>query len=71
MKYVMFKQGPLYMPIIFPDHVTHSQVKVDGAVPDSAGFMRIGFESKIVTVYGRSESLNIGRKDHDQQLLQP
>jgi len=38
MKYIIFKDNKsgLIMPIVFNEHVTHSQVKVEGATPISA-----------------------------------
>lgn len=40
MKYVVFKVGNIYAPIVFPDHVAHSQmaIKALGVKPVSAGF---------------------------------
>lgn len=50
MKYVMFKRNNLMMPMIIPNHVTHSQVKIIGAEVVSAGFFKLE-KGKIIT-YG-------------------
>ena len=38
----MFRQNDVYMPVIFPDHVTHSTVVIKHAIPVSAGFISLG-----------------------------
>lgn len=63
MKYVIFKQKQLLMPVIIPEHVTHSQIKIVGAKPISAGFFEN--ESGIVNTFGKSESLNLKSKPED------
>lgn len=67
MKYVIFKGNGLVHPVLFGDHTAHSQIKVEGAEPISAGFVR--FDScGIPHCYGRSDSLNLesrGEKDED------
>jgi hypothetical protein len=40
MKYVIFKGNGLVHPVLFGDHTAHSQIKVEGAEPISAGFVR-------------------------------
>jgi len=58
-KYVVFEMGEgengLYMPILFLGHVTHSQVKIEGATPISAGF----YNTKAEKAFGKSESLKL------------
>jgi hypothetical protein len=48
MKYVIFKyiNGGMtqYMPVIFPEHVSHSQVKLEGCEVHSAGFVQLLLE---------------------------
>lgn len=63
MKYVIFKYRQLIMPVIIPDHITHSQIVIKEAEPISAGFFRQ--ERGMVKVYGKSESLALepGRDD--------
>lgn len=39
MKYVIFRENNLLHPVVFADHTTHSQIKIEGAVPVSAGFV--------------------------------
>lgn len=68
MKYVIFKYRKVFMPVIIPEHVTHSQIKVTGAKPVSAGFFSSG--GGTVTVYGRSESLKLEPGERDPELLQ-
>jgi hypothetical protein len=71
MKYVMFiKRLPeegmaIMMPVIIPDHVTHSQVKLEDAELISAGF----FDVKQGKAYGRSESLNLDSREEDSRLV--
>lgn len=55
MKYVIFKHKTVYMPILFPDHVTHSTIKIEGAEPVSAGFIN----TTTGEVFGLSESLKL------------
>jgi hypothetical protein len=45
------------MPVIFPEHVTHSQVRIVGAKAVSAGFVAVRNGQCIA--YGASESLNL------------
>lgn len=70
MKYIVFEyeKTGLKMPVIFPDHVTHAEVKIGGAKPISAGFALIGTE-EIVTVTGDSESLGIASANGDRELI--
>lgn len=41
MKYVVFEQEKtgLKMPVLFPDHITHSSVKIEGTKVVSAVFL--------------------------------
>lgn len=41
MKYVIFKMKQLIMPVMFPEHVAHAQITIEGAVPISAGFFNV------------------------------
>lgn len=71
MKYVIFEDinTGLKMPIVFPDHITHSILKIDGAKPVSAGFCLVGTE-EIVTIEPRkSDSLNLSPADGDRELI--
>jgi hypothetical protein len=69
MKYVIFKYNTLFMPIMCPDHVTHSQVKIEDAEPISAGFFEMGMIGP-TKVYGHSESLDLKPHPRDLDLLQ-
>lgn len=68
MKYVIFKYRQLLMPVIIPQHVTHSQVKIDDAFPVSAGFFKIN-RIGLCQVYGESESLKLKPAEGDEDLL--
>lgn len=68
MKYVIFKHKQLLMPVIIPEHVTHSQIKIVGAKPISAGFFEN--ERGIVNTFGKSESLNLKPKPEDARLIE-
>ena len=68
MKYIIFKDNDILKPIIFPDHINHSEIKLDNAHPVSAGFMSINSFGLIET-HGRSESLNLGPMECDEDLL--
>jgi hypothetical protein len=68
MKYVVFKhKSGIFMPVIIPQHVTHSMVKIEDAEPVSAGFFRMDGKNAIVS--GTSESLKLGPSLDDEQLL--
>ena len=76
MKYVMFKmllgekQLVQYMPVIFPEHVCHDQVKIEGAEVVSAGFCYTeGCDISIPNQ--KSTSLGIGpNKERDTLMLE-
>ena len=61
----------LFMPIIFPEHVTHSQIKIEEAEPISAGF--VTFSSlglpKVDMTKG-SDSLKLMPHERDEDLLE-
>lgn len=71
MKYVVFEQEStgLKMPVIFPDHVTHSQVKIEGVKPVSAGFCLVGTDELVTVLPDESESLQLGPVPGDRELL--
>lgn len=75
-KYVIFRHGKLVYPVIFPEHVTHSMVRLElpdpaanGFVhPHSAGFFHI---EEGVEVHERvSTSLNLGPQPDDKVWLE-
>ena len=69
MKYVVFKRGSLYLPVIVPEHVTHSEISIEGATPVSAGFCHTD-RLVIPTVSEEgSESLNLNPASNDTLLL--
>jgi hypothetical protein len=67
MKYIIFKDNKsgLIMPIVFNEHVTHSQVKVEGATAISAGFCN----STCSSIYGKSDSLKLSPGINDLEYL--
>ena len=69
MKYIIFQENDILKPVIFPDHINHSEIKLDKAIPISAGFLTIN-EFGMVEVYGQSESLKLKPKEDDDKILQ-
>lgn len=71
MKYVVFEQERtgLKMPVLFPDHITHSSVKIEGVKAISAGFCLIGGNEIITILSNKSDSLNLGPAQDDKGLL--
>jgi hypothetical protein len=69
MKYVIFKDtiSGLIQPVLFGEHTTHSQIKLDGAKPVSAGFF--SFESGKMRIYGKSDSLKLEPQDNDLDYI--
>lgn len=57
------------MPVIFPPHVTHAQIKIVDAKPISAGFFRRGKHLGLCETYGESESLKLTSNKEDGRLL--
>lgn len=39
MKYVIFREKNMLHTVVFAEHTTHSQIKIEGAKPVSAGFV--------------------------------
>lgn len=69
MKYVIFKFGPMFHPALFPDHVSHDSVMMQGCEADSAGFFHLGKKGVEVSS-SRSESLDLGPKiKRDENLI--
>ncbi len=70
MKYIIFKQGTLFHPIVFAEHTSHCDVILKNAKPISAGFVKFNLAG-VEEVYGESKSLNLkNRGQEDMQLLQ-
>lgn len=71
MKYVVFEdvKTGLKMPVVFPDHITHSTIKIEGANPISAGFCLVGTEEIVSIGNGGSESLNLSPAVGDRELI--
>ncbi|QFG53662.1 hypothetical protein [Chryseobacterium sp.] len=72
MKYVIYKRNGLFLPVTFPDHITHSQVKIEweGSLElYSAGFFSLNSFGLPVILPGISESLNIGPSSSDEDIL--
>ena len=72
MKYIVLDQGGIEQPIVFSEAMTHKNV-ADGFFSPvvSAGFCYIYSErdSVEVSVWGRSESLNINGRREDANLI--
>lgn len=72
MKYVIFKRSRLFCPVIIPEHITHSQIKIEGCSVHSAGFFYMGGQTPedIITLLPESsDSLGVGPKPGDKELL--
>lgn len=71
MKYVVFEQEGtgLKMPVLFPDHVTHSMVNIEGMKIVSAGFCLISGDEIVTILSDISDSLNIGPAKGDKELI--
>lgn len=69
MKYVIFKdiKSGLIQPVLFGEHTSHHQVKIDNAEPVSAGFF--SFENGKTQVYGNSDSLKLEPKEADLDYI--
>lgn len=71
MKYIIYKDKLGYIhPVIFPEHVTHATVIVDGIEgikPISAGFFVI--DKGVVRVFGKSESMNLEPREIDREYI--
>lgn len=66
MKYIVFERrlagATQYMPVIFPDIVTHDSVQITNAIPVSAGFVdiiHVTSSYKQANCHGYSKSLNL------------
>lgn len=70
MKYIIFEnKNKLKMPVIFPDHITHNQVRIEGAEPVSAGYCGFEVDGEVVVSSSPSTSLNLSPKKEDAELL--
>lgn len=58
------------MPLIFPDHVNHDEFVIKDAELYSAGFLSVDVNRLVEVMDSRSESLNIGPKEGDREILQ-
>jgi len=69
MKYIIFKDtvSGLIQPVVFGEHTSHHQVKIDRSEPISAGFFY--FENGNIKVYDRSDSLNLDSKEDDLDYI--
>lgn len=71
MKYCIFKRKQLLLPLIFPDCVTHAEIKIEGAELISAGFCNIDKDSFVwVDMNMKSESTGKSPREEDQNILQ-
>lgn len=53
------------MPLIFNEHISHCEVKIDGAFAVSAGFINTSNHK----VYGKSDSLGLSPHSEDEHYL--
>lgn len=70
MKYIIFKEKNMLHPVVFADHTTHSQIKIEGAKPISAGFVmqdKTGIQG--IKCYGKSDSLNLTPGANDEAII--
>ena len=68
MKYIIFKEKNMLHPVVFTDHTTHSQIKIEGAKPISAGFVMYG-KTGGIKCYGKSDSLNLTPGVNDEAII--
>lgn len=70
MKYVIFENEMkgIMEPVIFGDHMSHSEVNVEGSRPVSAGYLMIDNDG-IVSTYGNAQSLGLKPVPGDSALL--
>jgi hypothetical protein len=71
MKYVIYKRKNLFLPLVFPDCVAHSQFKPDDTETKlfSAGFCSLHLCNVTIDMTKQSESLGIGPSDKDEDIL--
>ena len=68
MKYIIFKEKNMLHPVVFADHITHSQVKIEGSKPVSAGFV-VQEKTGNIKCYGKSDSLNLIPGVNDEAII--
>lgn len=68
MKYVIFREKNMLHPVVFADHTTHSQIKVEGVEPVSAGFV-MQEKTGAIKCYGKSDSLNLTPGVNDEAII--
>jgi hypothetical protein len=70
-KYIVFDNGLNYVPIVFPNYVTHNSIAMmfGSWTAEGAGFVRVDSDGT-VEAYGRSVGLNLdSNPDIDTKLL--
>ena len=69
MKYIVFKDNVsgLIQPVIFGEHTSHHQIKIERAKPVSAGFVALG--NGELKIYGKSDSLNLEAGKYDLDYI--
>ena len=68
MKYVIFRENNMLHPVVFADHTTHSQIKIEGAKPVSAGFV-VQEKTGSIKCYGKSDSLKLTPGVNDEAII--
>jgi hypothetical protein len=71
MKYIIFKDtvSGLTQPVLFGEHTSHSQIRVERAKPVSAGFFTVSGENDKPCIYGESDSLNLTPATGDLEYI--
>jgi len=70
MKYVIFKRKGLVIPLISTEQATHSQMKLEGFTPVSAGFCYINSQGALTVDHTiGSESLGLRTNLNDDRVL--
>jgi hypothetical protein len=70
MKYIIFEDevSGLIQPVVFGEHTSHHQIKIERAKPVSAGFLY--FERGALVVSGKSDSLKLGSRQSDLPYIE-
>lgn len=67
-KYIVFDVNGIPTAMVFPSHVQHKDVTINGAKPVSAGFAYIVNKDEVYTS-GNSISLNLTSRKEDASLI--
>lgn len=71
MKYCIFREKAMILPVIFPDQINHCDIKIERAELVSAGFCSIDSNSFLwVDMKRKSDSTGKSPRKEDQNILQ-